>query len=58
MFKEMVPEYVIPRMLNKEPIADPRSTVSVLFVLIENFGEYTRTGQLLSPSFDVAICRF
>lgn len=53
MFKEMVPEYVIPRMLSKEQIADPRSTVSVLFVLIENFGEYTRTGQLLFPSFDV-----
>eukprot|EP00438_Fugacium_kawagutii_P031104 Skav231824 [mRNA] locus=scaffold136:73789:76326:- [translate_table: standard] len=28
MFKEMVPEYVIPRMLSKEPIADPRSTAA------------------------------
>ena len=45
MFKEMVPEYVIPRMLNKEVIADPRSTVTVLFVLIDNFGEYTRPGR-------------
>eukprot|EP00435_Cladocopium_sp_Y103_P031654 s271_g8.t1 len=45
MFKEMVPEYVIPRMLNKEVIADPRSTVTVLFVLIDNFGEYTREKQ-------------
>lgn len=48
MFKEMVPEYVIPRMLNKEVIADPRSTVTVLFVLIDNFGDYTRTAWLLS----------
>lgn len=45
MFKEMVPEYVIPRMLNKEVIADPRSTVTVLFVLIDNFGDYTREKQ-------------
>lgn len=43
MFKELVPEYVIPRMLSKEVIADPRNTVTVLFVLINNFGEYTRT---------------
>ena len=43
MFKELVPEYVIPKMLNKEVIADPRNTVTVLFVLINNFGEYTRT---------------
>ena len=46
MFKEMVPEYVIPRMLNKEVIADPRGTVTVLFVLIDNFGDYTRTAWL------------
>jgi len=45
MFKELVPEYVIPRMLNKEVIADPRNTVTVLFVLINNFGEYTREKQ-------------
>lgn len=45
MFKELVPEYVIPRMLNKEVIADPRNTVTVLFVLINNFGEYTRTNR-------------
>jgi len=45
MFKELVPEYVIPRMLSKEVIADPRNTVTVLFVLINNFGEYTREKQ-------------
>ena len=45
MFKELVPEYVIPQMLEKKVIADPRNTVTVLFVLINNFGEYTRTNR-------------
>lgn len=46
MFRDMVPEYVIPKMLNQSaanPIADPIPTVTVLFVLIADFNQYTRT---------------
>ncbi|CAJ1395411.1 unnamed protein product [Effrenium voratum] len=45
MFRDMVPEYVIPKMLNQSaanPIADPIPTVTVLFVLIADFNQYTR----------------
>lgn len=45
MFKEMVPEYVVKRMLEStKPINDPCPTVTVLFVLIDSFNEYTRRG--------------
>jgi len=45
MFKEMVPEYLIPRMLEGETIADPVSPVTVLFVLIDNFNEFSSRKQ-------------
>ena len=45
MFKEMVPEYVVKKMLaGEQRINDPCDTVTVLFVLIDSFNEYTRRG--------------
>ena len=56
MFKEMVPEYVIRRMLNQETIADECAKVTVLFVLIDSFNEYTRS--LVSVGMQHTTCFF
>eukprot|EP00930_Biecheleria_cincta_P048338 TRINITY_DN33662_c0_g1_i1.p1 TRINITY_DN33662_c0_g1~~TRINITY_DN33662_c0_g1_i1.p1 ORF type:complete len:1291 (-),score=275.35 TRINITY_DN33662_c0_g1_i1:143-3571(-) len=41
IFEDMVPEHVIVRMLRDEVIADPVQQVSILFILIADFDQYS-----------------